>query len=243
MTGISIVVPTLNEQRYIGQLLASLEGQAHPPPFEVIVVDSSDDELTRHAVVESKGSLDVAYERSLVKDIGAQRNHGAGQARYDLLLFSDADVVLAPGVLRECATAPVDEMFVGAIMHKADVDTRASRAGLAVIYALIRTASAVGVGVTNGDFLLTNRLTFDRAHGFQEGFLLGEDTDFGVRSCRLGARFILFSKEHVVASSRRLSQMSVPKLVAIWSRAFLRAVFRGPTPRSSRIDYPFGTWT
>ncbi|MFI5937060.1 glycosyltransferase family 2 protein [Actinoplanes sp. NPDC051494] len=243
MTPISIVVPTLNEQKYIGRLLGSLERQTSAPPFEVLVVDCSDDDLTFEAVLRHRGSLDLTYERSPVKDIGTQRNTGAAHAEHELLLFLDADVTLTPGVLRECAAASEDRLFVGAILHKADIDTFGTRAGLVLIYALLLVARVFGFGVTNGDFLLTNRATFDKIGGFREGYLLGEDTDLGVRARRAGAGYAFISREHVVASSRRLTQMSAGSLIAIWSRAFIRAVLRGPTPRSSDIKYPFGSWT
>ncbi len=243
MTGISIVIPTLNEQKYIGRLLRSLEGQEQSPAFEVIVVDCSDDDLTRQAVLQDQGALDLAYVRAAAKDIGAQRNLGAGKASHDLLLFLDADIVLTPGVLQQCSSVSSGQMFVGAVVHKADIDTRLTRAGLAVVYGLIRLARLTGLGVTNGDFLLTSRITFDRIGGFREGYLLGEDTDFGIRAGRAGASYVFFGDQPIIASSRRLAQMSTARLIAIWARAFLRAIFRGPTPRSSGIDYPYGTWT
>ena len=243
MNGISVIVPTLNEQRYVGALLSSFAKQTGPPPFEVIVVDSSDDDLTREAVLSHAHTLDLRYLHIDVKDIGAQRNEGAARAKYDLLLFVDADVVASSAVLNACFAAAPDRPFVGAVRHRADIDTLATRIGLRVIYVLFALPRLIGIGVTNGDFLLTSRATFDRINGFREGYLLGEDTDFGVRACRSGAKYVFVPREYIVASSRRLTQMPVSRLIVIWSRAFMRTLFRGPTPRSSGIDYPFGRWT
>ena len=88
---LSIVVPTLNEEGYVGRLLESISRQ-NLSPEEVIVVDGGSHDDTVQVVEEfTRASLIHG-----APPVASQRNLGAGKASVesDVLLFLDADVVL-----------------------------------------------------------------------------------------------------------------------------------------------------
>ncbi len=105
----SIVFAARNEARGVEAGLRSLLGQDHPR-LEIIAVDDRSDDgtgeiLDRMAAGEPR--LGVVHVAELPPGwLG--KNHalqlGADRARGELLLFTDADVVMAPGTLRRAAS-------------------------------------------------------------------------------------------------------------------------------------------
>ena len=97
---LSIVVPARNEERAVGEAVASLLGQKYPS-FEVIVVDDRSTDRTREIVeaLPSAGNLRVvAGAEPPAGWLGKPHAlfQGAAAARGELLLFVDADVRYHP---------------------------------------------------------------------------------------------------------------------------------------------------
>jgi glycosyltransferase involved in cell wall biosynthesis len=93
---IGVVVPTYNSATVIGQCLASLRQQSHPP-FEIVVCDGgSTDETT--AIAKNYGAtvIEAPANRS------AQRNTGANRATSEYIVFVDSDMRLTTRVLENC---------------------------------------------------------------------------------------------------------------------------------------------
>jgi len=91
-TDISVIVPTLNEEKYLPRCLKSLVDQAYDLPIEVLVIDGgSTDETVRIAKKYA--------DKVLVKPnapVGAARNLGAKVASGEVLAFIDADTIANP---------------------------------------------------------------------------------------------------------------------------------------------------
>lgn len=100
---VSVVIPALEEQDYLPLLLTSIQNQTYQP-IEVIVADSSppeSHELTQE--VCAKYTAKCIYVSEL--GVAQARNEGARQARGDILLFSDADNILAPDCVETLVAA------------------------------------------------------------------------------------------------------------------------------------------
>ncbi len=107
---LSIVIPAYHASGTIGDCLASLCVQWEPPPFEVIVVDSSPDDATeriaRPFTSEVGGRLDLQLIRRLTRTHpGTARNLGVERARASRLLFLDSDCTAHPDLLARAVTA------------------------------------------------------------------------------------------------------------------------------------------
>ena len=99
----------------IGQCLASLERQSHPPDDVVVSDGGSTDETA--AIANAHGAKVVlgAANRS------AQRNAGAERALGEYVVFVDSDMQLTPAVLEDSLTTfresdaalVIPEVFVG----------------------------------------------------------------------------------------------------------------------------------
>ena len=87
----SIIIPALNEARYLPKLLKDLSAQTFTD-FEVIVIDGgSKDQTVALAQTFSPNLPHLTILSSSRAHVCTQRNLGAKHARADVLIFSDAD--------------------------------------------------------------------------------------------------------------------------------------------------------
>ena len=91
---ISIIIPTLNEERYIGRLLGSIKGQDFKK-HEIIICDYNSEDRTAE-IARNHGAVVLNCPK---KGPAAQRNHGANKAKGKHLVFLDADTRIPPNTL------------------------------------------------------------------------------------------------------------------------------------------------
>jgi glycosyltransferase involved in cell wall biosynthesis len=191
MTDISIVVPTRNRARRLRALLASLAEQDDAPSFEVIVVDNASGDDTLRVVGEADAAAD-AHVRAihLPRPLGPAiaRNRGWRSARGQLVVFTDDDVVAAPGWLAAIAAAHARDPEA-VIQGRTEPDPRE----LSKLAAFSRSQQATGPG----PWFQTCNIAYPRAlleqlGGFDESFweAAGEDTDLGWRAIEDGKRVV-----------------------------------------------------
>lgn len=99
---ISIIIPTLDEEKYIGKLLSFLEKHPQREQFEILLTDGG----------STDGTLDIAKSHNDVKIINCSRpsrayqmNKGTQQATGDILYFVHADVGLVPSFVDDIASS------------------------------------------------------------------------------------------------------------------------------------------
>lgn len=87
----SIVIPTLNEEKYISNLLTDLTEQTEQD-FEVIIVDGNSEDRTVSSVTEFEKSLRLQIVITKKRNLAYQRNRGAKKAKGKYIIFFDADI-------------------------------------------------------------------------------------------------------------------------------------------------------
>jgi glycosyltransferase involved in cell wall biosynthesis len=100
---LSAVVPTHNRPAELRQCLETLQVQdVERADLEVIVVDdgSPADIGAVVAEVAARGAVEMRCERLELSGLNGARNHGAAQARGQVLAFLDDDTLVAPGWAR-----------------------------------------------------------------------------------------------------------------------------------------------
>ena len=89
-TFFSIIIPTLNEEKYLPRLLKHLSLQTFQN-FEVIHVDGSSEDKTVEKAKKIKDKLNLKSVVVDVRNVSYQRNFGTDLAQSDWLIFMDAD--------------------------------------------------------------------------------------------------------------------------------------------------------
>jgi len=165
---ISIIIPTLNEQDYLPNLLKSIKDQKFFN-YEIIVADA--------------GSGDKTLE--IARDFGCKiipgglpakgRNEGAKIAKGDILFFCDADVVL-PDDFFEKSLAEFDKRKLDMASFCITPIPKNRFSGFALDffynYLIIATEKILPHAATG---ILIKKDLFERTGGFEEDIKLSED--------------------------------------------------------------------
>ena len=98
---LSVVIPTLNEERYISGILGCLAEQTFGD-FEVFVIDAKSSDKTQEVVSSFQNKIkNLKFINSLKKGVSFQRNYGASLTQSGYVLFFDADVLVEPVFLEK----------------------------------------------------------------------------------------------------------------------------------------------
>ena len=99
MVAVSVVIPARNAARTLDAQLQALAAQRFPAEWEVLVSDNGSTDATRAVAVEWAGRIPLlrVIDASARPGASAARNLGAAAAHGELLLFCDADDVVADG--------------------------------------------------------------------------------------------------------------------------------------------------
>lgn len=108
---ISVIIPTLNAGRFIGQLLSSLFAQ-DMHPGEIIVIDSSSQDNTTD--IARKSGVKTMVIPTNTFNHGRTRNQAAMTAAGDILVFMTQDAVPANNNLLRSLTAPLQKNDIAA---------------------------------------------------------------------------------------------------------------------------------
>jgi GT2 family glycosyltransferase len=97
---VTVVVATRDRPQSLARCLRALAALTYAP-FEVVVVDNAPSTRETLAVVQQRSGQDarVRYVRELRPGVSCARNRGLGEARGELVAFTDDDVVVDSGWL------------------------------------------------------------------------------------------------------------------------------------------------
>ncbi len=204
---ISIIVPTLNEERALPATLQNIAKCA--PGCEVIVVDGGSTDGTVE-IAARFADLPIVLLNA-PRGRGNQMNAGAAVARGEALLFVHADTLLPPGTPELIAAAMSRPGTIGGFFRIAFVP----RSPLADFYALCYNLRSHLRTFYGDACLFVNRETFERMGGYQAELLM-EDIKL-IRRLRRAGRLAYIRRGTVRTSSRRFSTPWVGlKMLGVW---------------------------
>lgn len=100
ITQISVVIPTYDRSDALRLTLQALAAQTLPlDAFEVILVDDGSTEDLQRMIVAENLPFPLRFFQQTHRGPAAARNLGAREARGDVLLFLDSDMIAAPELL------------------------------------------------------------------------------------------------------------------------------------------------
>lgn len=230
----SVIIPTLNEQLLLPNLLQDLQAQTWRD-FEIIVADAGSHDDT----VEIARRFGATVVPGGMPAVG--RNRGAQNARGEFLVFLDADTRVAPDFLHNvytemeeryldlatCEMVPISGNTLDSLLH--------DFANLAVKLSQFADPHAPGFCI------IISRRLFRRVGGFDENLKLAEDHDLVKRASRFRSLRVLTSTQ-VQVSVRRLDKEGRARLISKYLAVELYRVLFGEI-KTDIFEYEFGNFT
>lgn len=196
---LSIIIPVLNEEGYIGKLLDYLIANCSDITREIIVVDGGSVDRTVE-LAENRGVKVLRSE----KGRALQMNVGAKEASADILYFLHVDTY-PPAVFENAIIDAVQNGYpAGCFRMKFDTDSR--------FLNFFAWFSKINHRLCRGgdQSLFIKRKLFDKLDGFDESFKVYEDTEFICRIYRTDKFKVL--PYTVLTSARRYNQIGNVRL-------------------------------
>ncbi len=207
---ISIIVPTLNEEKLIASTLKNVLRVA--PEAEIIVVDGGSRDNT---VKIARGYAKVLVEHG---NVGFARNTGAKMSEGDILVFLDADTTITRQFIDEVLKTFNNPNVVGA--GGLILPQYINQFEEAVFYffnLLIMASFVIGRPKLAGTCVAYKRKPFLEVDGFDISMAASEDLELCKKISKKG-KIAFFRHVIVRTSRRRLKQLGLFKLILDWSR-------------------------
>jgi glycosyltransferase involved in cell wall biosynthesis len=235
MLRVSIVIPTLNEENYVGSVLSDIARQTRKAD-EVIVVDGESRDATA-SVVERFPGVDLLKGAPPVAN---QRNLGGWKASGDVLVFLDADIRLSETFL-ECLIERIEQRNLDIacplyMPYRSTLLIKSIHAFVNVVFVALQKVLPSGAG----HCIALKREVFQLSSGFDPNLKVGEDVAL-VRKLSKGRRFGIVAKQ-VFVSDRRYREEGVPRMLT--KILLLSIIFAfGKFGWANRIKHEFGKHT
>ena len=200
----SVIIPTLNEEKFVGNLLASLVAQTQKD-FEVIVVDGKSKDKTIQVVERYKVKLpSIRIVESEKKNTGAQRNLGASVAYGNWLVFVDADSTLFPYFF-DRVSAYIHRNKARALTTRCRSDSELRGDALLALFSnmTVELSMKFRRPLAPGPLTIVHCRAHQAIRGYDEEYRNTEDVDYGRRLFDAGYPLHIIRETLYVWSLRR----------------------------------------
>lgn len=201
---ISVIVPALNEEKYINHVFEGLKKQTFTD-FETIV---SDNGSTDRTVQIARRHAKVVIERR--KGISRNRNSGARAARGRIFVFLDADTKPSPGLLQAyydglngdvvAATGPILPL------EKSRATITAGYKFVSILF--VKLSVLIGRPSIVGLNFAVLRNAYEKVGGFDPNLATYEDWDMSLRLMKVG-KIAYLDDALVYTSVRRVEKWGI----------------------------------
>ncbi len=239
-TRYSVIIPTLNEEKFLPKLLASLAGQTQKN-FEVIVVDGRSKDKT---VALARSWARQLPRLSIIKapqaSLPLQRNLGERNAAGSWLVFVDADSILMPyfiSRIEEFIRTKKARVFTTWTQPDSDNGNDAILSLLANMF--YEATLLLHRPIAPGPLTVIDRSLFEEVGGYDETHAFHEDVELGLRLARRGVTVSLLRETLYIWSMRRIRKEGKMKLFRQMVIAAIPVLFL-KKPLKSMSDYIMG---
>lgn len=229
----SIIIPTLNEEKCLPQILKCLAKQSYDN-FEVLVVDGMSEDKT----VENAEALRVRFEKKDIsfsihevskRSVSFQRNFGTDIAKGKYLVFFDADVKIKEDFLKKIHTHIEEKgTLLMTTWLTADDDEFINELFMLVANYGIDLARYTNKPYLPGFNIIVERNSFFAIGAFDEKIKLGEDLEFARQAHKKGLKLKFLYEPKLQASLRRFRSEG---RFTVWKdsvKSLTRTIVKGP---------------
>jgi len=218
---ITVIIPAYNAEKTIEMTLRALQDQTYRGKFETIVVDDGSKDRTPEIV---RGFKDVKLLQQPNAGPAKARNHGAREAKGDIIIFTDSDCVPECDFIEKMAEPFTDPTIAGVsgtyrTLNKEHLIARFE--GYEIAQRHDRMARMETIDFIGTAYAGYRRDVFLKFGGFNETFRTasGEDPELSYRISKAGHKLV-FQPTAVVAHPH------VEKLKKYLRQKYYRAYWR-----------------
>ena len=218
---LSIVIPTLQEENAIHDMITRLRIGIQSIPYEIIIADGRSTDKT----VDIARSLadKVIISESTHPSPARQRNEGGRAASGEIIAFLDCDVSMPHPesffvhALWRFRTDPQLVGLTGPQRTLPEFEKWADRINWGILNLMIRTMNNVlHRGEVSGKLMIARKSAFDHVHGLRDDLITREDANFFLRLSYIGKT--RFDPELMIYHhARRAHRIGWWKLWGIWT--------------------------
>lgn len=239
---VSVIIPALNEEKVIGECLASLSRLNYPrESFEVILVDNGSTDRTREIARSFSSVLHLTIRQQPEGHVSALRNLGASLARGRDLAFLDSDCLVPPTWMAQ-AVALLHQKGVGVAGAHFRIPEDSSWVARVWFGGQSDEKQGDLVWVPGCNTWVT-RSTFKRVGGFDESIETNEDCEFCDRVRAEGWRVVGDASIAVVHLETPQTLGEFYRKVRWQGTDGLRVFWRGLPKMSNARPLLFGFYT
>lgn len=229
----SVIIPTLNEEKFLPRLLESLATQTDKN-FELIIVDGLSKDKTKDAALALKKKLpQLKFIDAPKAGVSLQRNLGAKASHGRYLVFIDADGVVLPYFIERLgnfiASHENPELFTS--WFQADSETTEDAMAALIGNLIVEGALFLKRPWAPGPLTIVRRDAFDLVHGYDETITFGEDHDIAMRLFEKGIKLQVIREVLYVYSLRRLRKEGKLRVLPQYLRAILSVIITKHGPK------------
>jgi glycosyltransferase involved in cell wall biosynthesis len=219
---ISIIIPTLSEQRLIEQALHQFTDEVRRKhDIEIIVSDGGSSDETVN-IARSHTDRVVIYNGQSRQTIAGGRNAGAENASGDLLFFMNADTLIDEpdsflGLVEEVMKDARILALTCYVRVYPDEEKLPDKLFHGICNIFFDLVNSVGIGMGRGECHIIRRSVFEAEGGYNDSLVAGEDFDLYSRIRRRG-KIKFLRNRYVFESPRRYRRYGYHRVAFDWFR-------------------------
>jgi len=238
----SVIIPTLNEEKYLPRLLNCLCHQTFKN-FEIIVVDANSNDNTIRKVRKYQSFIPkLRLATSKIRNCRYQRNLGAKRATGEYLVLLEADVMVKSSYLREIHKTITEEKAVFLTTWQEPDSSLVLDRGISAVLNLAMEFARIIRQPFSGAFnTIVRKDIFYKMKGFNENLRMSDDHDFAIRVHKAGYKLEILRNPLLLYSMRRFHSEGRVSVLIKYVQAAIYLIFLGPkTAKLNCVDYPMG---
>lgn len=206
---ISIIIPALNEEKFLPNLLQDLVDQ-QDKDFEVLLIDGHSIDKTVQKAEEFKKNLNLSIYEVKKRNAAFQRNYGAQHATGKYVVFIDADTRLTKNFTKNLRKDLKQNLSLILIpQYLSHEKFFQSTAVLSALNLLIEASQKTNKALAIAVCLIFERNFFLHLNGFDEKVVFAEDCEIVRKAKKAGVNARILKKTSVMLSMRRFQKEGV----------------------------------
>lgn len=223
----SVIIPTLNEEKYLPHLLNDLIHQSSKE-FEVIVVDGKSEDLTQKKALSFSKELIMTVINSNKRNVSIQKNSGGKGAQGEYLIFLDADCRINKGFIHNLKRTILSKKGLVFLPYVMPEDKSSE---VKVFYKLanyfLDVSQSIGKPFGSVGGMVMERNFFLRIGGFDETVFVAEDHSIIRKAYQWGVKAKFMPNVKIIFSFRRIKREGKIKSLYKFIVGHLYLLFKG----------------